>query len=119
MNDMLFPVIGEEGELPFYGFYLHQIHIFTEGEGELSICGNTYKVTNQMTAFLPANIPHEYHKTSGSRSYSWISFDGKYPDIFLERVGKTKASVRPKIDRCFFIRKKEIKTYDKLIIISC
>lgn len=103
LNEMLFPVIGDESELPFFicgvgidtdqerterpeGFYLHQLHIFTEGEGELGIGGNTYRISKPMIVFLPANIPHEYHKTGDVWNSCWISFDGKYMDSFLEKM---------------------------------
>lgn len=112
LNEMLFPVIGEESELPFYicgvgidtdqdrivrpdGFYLPQLHIFTEGEGELSICGNTYRITNPMIVFLPANIPHEYHKTGDVWSSCWISFDGKFLNTFLEKMRINESCIFP------------------------
>lgn len=75
MQKEIFPIIGNEKELPFYvvgigiecwqypvnrtgGYEYPQLFVAREGEGEVTVGGDTSKITPGTAFFIPAGCPH-------------------------------------------------------------
>jgi len=102
MQKEIFPIIGNEKELPFYvvgigiecwqypvnrtgGYEYPQLFVAREGEGEVTVGGDTSKITPGTAFFIPAGCPHEYHSTSESWILDWVCFSGTYAVNMLEQ----------------------------------
>lgn len=102
MQKEIFPIIGNEKELPFYvvgigiecwqypvnrtgGYEYPQLFVAREGEGEVTVGGDTSKITTGTAFFIPAGCPHEYHSTSESWILDWVCFSGTYAVNMLEQ----------------------------------
>ena len=93
MKNAIFPVVTDENILPYYvggigidfdqqnierswGYCNPQIFIFTEGEGQISACGEVYRIQPYTACYIPKLVPHEYHRTGEKFTSWWINFSG-------------------------------------------
>lgn len=107
MQKQVFPIIGDEKELPFYivgigvecwqypvnrtgGYDYPQILVTKEGEGEITVNGGTVKLPENSVFFIPAHLPHEYHSLSDSWIISWECFSGSQAEPLLDKWGLGK-----------------------------
>ena len=110
MQKQVFPVIGDEKDLPFYivgigiecwqfpinrpyGYEFPQLFITREGEGEITVNGETVKLTPNTAFFIPSNCPHEYHSISESWIINWVCFSGTDAEALLEKWKLNKYTV--------------------------
>lgn len=120
----IFPVVGDEKKLPFYvlgmganakehyckkddGINIPLLLYSTQGEGIVTINGETTKVSNCVTVFIPANTPYEYYPINGSNwNTRWINFKGFAVDETLAALGLDKPIIMQlsnttKLDKLF------------------
>ena len=107
MQKQVFPIIGDEKELPFYivgigvdcwqypvsrpkGYDYPQILVTREGEGEITVDGETVCLPESSVFFIPAGLPHEYHSLSDSWILDWVCFSGFETMPLLEKWGLNK-----------------------------
>lgn len=93
MNDSIFPMIGEEGNLPFYvtgvgghanqhhiirsnGYHHFQVLYCVKGSGILNIEGKEISFGVNTGFILYPNIIHEYYAVKEPWETHWISFEG-------------------------------------------
>ena len=102
MQKQVFPIIGDEKDLPFYivgigvecwqypvnrtvGYEYPQILVTNEGEGEITVNGVTVKLPENSVFYIPPHLPHEYHPLSDSWIVSWVCFSGSEALPLLEK----------------------------------
>ncbi|MGN0608387.1 MAG: AraC family transcriptional regulator [Oscillospiraceae bacterium] len=115
MQKQVFPVIGDEKELPFYivgigiecwqfpinrpdGYEFPQLFVTREGEGEITIGGETVRLLPDTVFYIPKGCPHEYHSLSESWIINWVCFSGFEAEPLLEKWGLDKYGVYPSAD---------------------
>jgi len=72
--------------------YYHWAHC-TNGEGELLVGGDTYKISEGMGFFFQPGVPHEYYSTKEPWQINWIIFDGSALPQLLIPLGLRKWNV--------------------------
>ena len=104
MNRSVYPVLGEETELPFYltgigttdpeyhvvrenGLVSHQIMFTTGGNGILKVNGSVYRQTAGVCVYLPPAVPHEYYPENGDWQTSWVVFRGSVLPEIMKAMG--------------------------------
>lgn len=104
MQKQIFPIIADEGELPFYivgvgveqwqfpldrpeGYEFPQILVSANGEGEISIGGKTEKLAEGAVIYIPPHCPHSYHAAVKDWYLDWICFSGSEAIPLLEKWG--------------------------------
>lgn len=102
MYKQIYPVIGDEKNLPFYvvglgleswqfpikradGYEYPQIFLSRSGEGEVIINGETTKIPPDTVFYIPPFCPHEYHALSDAWYLDWIAFSGSQVIPLLEQ----------------------------------
>lgn len=102
MQKQVFPIIGDEKDLPFYivgigvecwqypvnrtgGYEYPQILVTNEGEGEITVNGTTVKLPENSVFYIPPHLPHEYHSLSDSWIVSRVCFSGSEVLPLLEK----------------------------------
>lgn len=107
MQKQIYPIIGNEKELPFYvvgigiecwqypvdrtgGYEYPQLFVAREGEGEVTCGKEKFKVSAGDTFFIPAGVPHAYHSVSKAWILDWVCFDGTHAVPMLEQWGLNK-----------------------------
>lgn len=102
MYKQIYPVIGDEKNLPFYvvglgleswqfpikradGYEYPQIFLSRSGEGEVIINGETTKIPPDTVFYIPPFCPHEYHDLSDAWYLDWIAFSGSQVIPLLEQ----------------------------------
>lgn len=115
MFKQIYPVIGDEKDLPFYvvglgldswqfpikraeGYEYPQIFLSRSGEGEVIINGETVKILPDSVFYIPPFCPHEYHALSESWFLDWISFSGNQVIPLLEKWKLNKFTHIPNCD---------------------
>lgn len=115
MLKQIYPVIGDEKELPFYvvgigieswqypvkrpdGYEYPQIFIAVEGEGEITIDGETTKIMPGTVFFIPPYCPHSYHGITDSWYLNWICFSGYDAVPLLDRLKLNRFRCFPNCD---------------------
>ncbi|MGN0690935.1 MAG: AraC family transcriptional regulator [Oscillospiraceae bacterium] len=115
MQKQVFPIIGDEKELPFYivgigiecwqfpinrpyGYEFPQLLVTREGEGEMTVNGETVRLQPDTVIFLPKDVPHEYHSLSESWILNWVCFSGAQAEPLLEKWGLNKFGIYPSAD---------------------
>ena len=104
MQKQVFPIIGDEKDLPFYivgigvecwqyhvdrtgGYDYPQILVTNEGEGEITVNGESVKLPENSVFYIPPHLPHKYHSLSKAWIVSWICFSGYGAEPLLEKWG--------------------------------
>ncbi|MGN1417001.1 MAG: AraC family transcriptional regulator [Oscillospiraceae bacterium] len=115
MQKQVFPIIGDEKELPFYivgigiecwqfpinrpyGYEFPQLLVTREGEGEITVNGETVRLLPDTVFFIPKDCPHEYHSLSESWILNWVCFSGSQAVPLLEQWGLNKFGIYPSAD---------------------
>lgn len=109
-SDILFPVVGEEAELPFFvrhigsaqeqcrivrenGYWTAQLIYCVSGSGVLKFGDECFELGEGCCFFLPRDFPHEYYPKDGGWRTSWIGFSGKNIDSELSALGLNRPIV--------------------------
>ena len=104
MQKQVFPIIGDEKDLPFYivgigvecwqypvdrtgGYDYPQILVTNEGEGEITVNGESVKLPENSVFYIPPHLPHKYHSLSKAWIVSWVCFSGSGAEPLLEKWG--------------------------------
>lgn len=107
MLKQIFPVIGDEKDLPFYvvgigvecwqypvnrpdGYDFPQLFITRKGEGEINIDGETYKLSENTVFYIPPFCPHSYHALTEEWYLDWVCFSGSDVIPLMEKWGLNK-----------------------------
>lgn len=107
MLKQIYPVIGDEKDLPFYvvgigieswqfpikcaeGYDYPQLFVTREGDGEVIVNGETIKLAANSVFFLPAGCHHEYHAISEAWYLDWICFSGTDVVSLMEKWNLNK-----------------------------
>lgn len=107
MLKQIFPVIGDEKNLPFYvvglgvecwqfpvtrpnGHDYPQLFFTREGEGEITISGETIKLLPNTLFYIPPFCPHSYHATTDAWYIDWVSYSGDKAVELMEKWGLNK-----------------------------
>lgn len=115
MQKQIFPIIGDEKELPFYivgigvecwqypvsrpqGYEYPQMFVTRKGEGEITVNGETVKLPENSVFYIPAHCPHEYHSLSESWILNWVCFSGFEAETLIGKWGLDHYSVFPSTD---------------------
>lgn len=115
MQKQVFPIIGDEKELPFYivgigiecwqfpisrpdGYEFPQLFVTMEGEGEMTVNGDTVRLLPHTVFYIPRDLPHEYHSISESWIMNWVCFSGFGSESLLEKWGLNKFGIYPSVD---------------------
>lgn len=110
MENIFFPIIEREKNLPFYvscigetdrqheinrpdGYYCSQIILCSEGGGVLQYDGEVHTVTAGNAFFLPASSPHAYYPTEDIFRTHYIGFAGYASEILLRQLGLTNIAL--------------------------
>lgn len=104
MLDVIYPIIGVQTSLPFYltgigtcnpeygvrrdsGLISHLFLFTTEGQGFLTVGGNTYIQKESSLFYIAPGVPHEYRPNEGGWVTNWIVFKGEHADELLTKIG--------------------------------
>ena len=102
MQQQVFPVLGDEKELPLYvigigveyrqfpinrpsGYEFPQFLITRRGAGKIVINGTEHELTKDSVCFIPAGCPHSYQAVSEPWVLNWVSFSGYESASLLEK----------------------------------
>lgn len=123
MLDAIYPVIGKQRCFPFYltgvgvsspeyhitrteGLNSHQILFTKEGEGQLFVDNQSFRIKEGCVFYIMPGVPHEYYPINGRWTTCWVVFQGsclnelmrslEFPSYICRRV----ANIQP-IRRCF------------------
>ena len=115
MQKQIFPIIGDEKELPFYvvgvgiecwqypvnrplGYEYPQFLVTLEGEGEITVDNETTKLHENTVFYIPAHYPHEYHSLSESWILSWVCFSGYEAEALMKKWELDRCMIFPSAD---------------------
>ncbi|MDO4944987.1 MAG: AraC family transcriptional regulator [Ruminococcus sp.] len=115
MLKQIYPVIGDEKDLPFYevgigvecwqypvkrpdGYEYPQIFISRIGEGEITIDGTTVKLPEGCVFYIPPHCPHSYHAVTDSWYLNWVCLGGAEVIPLLEKWNLNKFHAFPGCD---------------------
>ena len=104
MQQQVFPVLGDEKELPLYvigigveyrqfpinrpsGYEFPQFLITRRGAGKIVINGTEHELTKDSVCFIPAGCHHSYQAVSEPWVLNWVSFSGYESASLLEKWG--------------------------------
>ena len=110
VNEAIYPVLKEEWNLPICvfgvgrtsyqyhvireeGYALPQFNYCKKGEGRLIVGGKEYQIRENMSFYLPADIPHEYYTVGEYWHNYWVTFGGQFVNEVLEQLNLTKPAV--------------------------
>lgn len=116
MQQQVFPVLGDEKELPLYvigigveyrqfpinrpsGYEFPQFLITRRGAGKIVINGTEHELTKDSVCFIPAGCPHSYQAVSEPWVLNWVSFSGYESASLLEKWGLNHFAVHGGADR--------------------
>lgn len=116
MQQQVFPVLGDEKELPLYvigigveywqfpinrpsGYEFSQFLITRRGAGKIVINGTEHELTKDSVCFIPAGCPHSYQAVSEPWVLNWVSFSGYESASLLEKWGLNHFAVHGGADR--------------------
>lgn len=104
MENIFFPMIEREKNLPFYitcigetdrqheitrpeGYYCPQIILCSEGGGIMQSDGVERPVAAGSAVFIPAGVPHSYYPVEDIWRMHYVSFSGYSSEILLRQLG--------------------------------
>lgn len=107
MLKQIYPVIGDEKELPFYivglgvecwqfpitrpeGYEYPQIFVTRSGEGEIKVGDEVVRAMPNTAFFMPAHCPHEYHAVTKDWFIDWVCFTGTDAVELMKKWGLYK-----------------------------
>ena len=116
MQQQVFPVLGDEKELPLYvigigveywqfpinrpsGYEFPQFLFTRRGAGKIVINGTEHELTKDSVCFIPAGCPHSYQAVSEPWVLNWVSFSGYESASLLEKWGLNHFAVHGGADR--------------------
>jgi AraC-like DNA-binding protein len=104
MTNVIYPIIGIQTSLPFYltgigtcdpeygikrenGLFSHLFLFTSEGQGLLTVKGNSYIQKEGSMFYLAPGVPHEYWPNRSGWITNWIVFKGDSSNELLSKIG--------------------------------
>lgn len=104
MPKIIYPVIGNQTNLPFYltgigtnepeyhvlrdkGLVSHQFLVTLGGKGVLKVNGKTYSQKTGSCFYLSPSVPHEYYPSDVEWKTAWIVFRGSMLSATMRSLG--------------------------------
>lgn len=104
MPEIIYPVIGNQTNLPFYltgigindpeyhifrdkGLVSHQFLVTLDGEGILKVNGKTYTQKSGDCFYLSPGVPHEYYPADTEWKTAWLVFRGNMLSAVMRSLG--------------------------------
>lgn len=121
MPEVLYPVIGNQTNLPFYltgigindteyhvfrekGLISHQFLITLDGEGILKVNGKTYTQKSGDCFYLSPGVPHEYYPADTKWKTAWLVFRGNTLSTVMRSLGYPAFLLYESFDKDTFLQ---------------
>ena len=110
MYKQIFPILGDEKKLPFYivgigvecwqmpvdrpeGYDHPQFFVTRRGEGEITVNGETDRLSPGTVFYIPKKCPHSYRPLSESWIINWMCFSGRDAEPLLNEWDLNKFAI--------------------------